>query len=136
MSSFNSTFKLLVVEDSKMIRANIVEFLKADGFEDIYEAADGEQALTLYERAMFRNEPFDLIILDIQMPKMNGVDYLYRMRKKDHKTRVLMLTTENDLPTVTTAIKAGANGYVLKPFTAEFLLERIYKQIMKSDQLF
>lgn len=135
MSSVNTNFKILVVDDSKMMQTNITEFLKAEGFDDIDCADDGDMGITFYERAEFRNEPYDLIILDVQMPKMTGLEVLKLIRKKDLRTKIMMLTTQADVPTVNTAIKEGANGYLLKPFDHDELMSRVYKHIA-NKQLF
>jgi DNA-binding response OmpR family regulator len=133
MSSVNANFKILIVDDSKMMQTNISEFLKADGFDDIDCADDGEMGLKFYERAYLRGEPYDLIILDVEMPTMTGVQMLKLIRKQDKDTKVMMLTTHNDRPTIQKAILIGANGYLLKPFDHDELMTRVYKHISTKE---
>lgn len=131
----NKYFKILIVDDSKMMRTNISEYLAAEGFSDVDCADDGEVGINFYDRAMSREERYDLIILDVQMPNMTGLEVLELIRKRDQTTKIMMLTTESDLSTVNTAIKHGANGYLLKPFDHDQLMSRDYKHIA-NKQLF
>jgi two-component system chemotaxis response regulator CheY len=109
--------RCLVVDDSMVIRKVAARILEDFGFE-IAEAADGMQALEECRSAM----P-DLIILDWNMPVMNGLEFLLELRRSEggEGPKVVFCTTENDVDHITQAIDAGANEYIMKPFDREIL---------------
>jgi len=116
--------KALVVDDSKSMRNIVRSGLKQmDRFEQIIEAEDGLDALDkLKEKG-----PFDIVLLDWYMPNMEGYDCLVEIRKKAewNGTKVMMVTTENQQENVIKAVMAGANEYLMKPFTPEMLEEKV-----------
>ena len=116
--------KALVVDDSNSMR-NIVKtgLKKMKFFEEIVEAKNGLDALKKIEE----KGPFDLILLDWYMPEMEGYDCLVEIRKnpKWNDTKVMMVTTENQQENVIKAVMAGANEYLMKPFTPEMLEEKV-----------
>jgi two-component system chemotaxis response regulator CheY len=114
----------LIVDDSKVIRMVARRILEQLHFE-IAEAADGKLALEACTKAM----P-DAILLDWNMPVMNGIDFLRRLRQLQggDAPRVVFCTTENDLAHIQEAISAGANEYIMKPFDSE-IIEAKFSQI-------
>jgi len=116
--------KALVVDDSKSMRNIVKAGLKQmNAFGEIKEAVNGVDALEKIE-----NEgPFDLVLLDWYMPEMEGYDCLVEIRKKPewNDTKVMMVTTENQQENVIKAVMAGANEYLMKPFTPEMLEEKV-----------
>ncbi|MDD3581891.1 MAG: response regulator [Desulfobacca sp.] len=120
--------KVLVVDDFSTMRKIVRNVLKQIGFEDIVEAENGASAL-----AVIRNEKIDLVVTDWNMPQMDGLELLENIRAND-KTKdlpVLMVTAEGMKENVITAVKAGVDNYVVKPFTAETLSEKL-EQIFKK----
>ena len=107
----------LVVDDSKVIRLVARRILEALNFA-VEEAADGRQAMVACERRM----P-DVILLDWNMPEMNGIDFLRALRQTDAGKApvVVFCTTETDISHIQEAISAGANEYIMKPFDSEIL---------------
>ncbi len=107
----------LVVDDSSVIRKVARRILEGLGFE-IVEAEDGQQALDCCNAAM----P-EAILLDWNMPIMDGMDFLVHLRKLPggEKPKVVFCTTENDIDHISRAIAAGANEYIMKPFDREIL---------------
>lgn len=105
--------RVLIAEDETHIRSLIHLVVTSLGAEVVAEAADGEQALSLY----LQHRP-DMVILDINMPKLDGVAVLKRIMAIDPATLVLMLTSLNTLDVVTECIDSGAWNYVLKNTTA------------------
>ncbi len=107
----------LIVDDSKVIRMVARKILQELDF-GTEEAADGKQALD----ACKQNMP-DAILLDWNMPVMNGIDFLRALRQLPggDAPRVLFCTTENDIEHITKAIEAGANEYIMKPFDADIV---------------
>jgi two-component system, chemotaxis family, chemotaxis protein CheY len=114
--------KVLVVDDFATMRKIVRNILKQIGFEDITEAEDGSAALRV-----IKNESIGLVVTDWNMPNMSGLDLLREIRQNPEtaKLPVLMVTAEGLKENVMDAVKAGVNNYVVKPFTAEVLQEKI-----------
>ncbi len=116
--------KALVVDDSKSMRNIVKAGLKQmKAFGEIKEAVNGVDALEKIKS----EGPFDLVLLDWYMPEMEGYDCLVEIRKKPewNDTKVMMVTTENQQENVIKAVMAGANEYLMKPFTPEMLEEKV-----------
>ena len=107
----------LVVDDSRVIRKVARRILEEIGF-DVAEAGDGVDALAWCRAAM----P-DAILLDWNMPVMNGIDFLRALRREPGGDRpvVVFCTTENDMSHIAEAIRSGANEYIMKPFDSEIV---------------
>lgn len=114
----------LVVDDSKVIRKVARRILEELSFE-VEEAVDGQDALD----ACNRNMP-DVVLLDWNMPVMDGLEYLKAIRAQDNIEQpvVVFCTTENDMSHIRTAIEAGANEYIMKPFDRE-IIEAKFTQV-------
>lgn len=123
--------KILVVEDDKVIREGICEYLSEFGYE-MYEADDGRKALNI-----FKDKDINLIILDIQIPLLNGLEVLKEVRKES-KIPILMLTAFSDEEYKISAFSSLADGYIEKPFSLpvlkvriDSLIKRYYKEVEK-----
>jgi two-component system, chemotaxis family, chemotaxis protein CheY len=118
----NPDTKFLVVDDFASMRRIVKSVLKDLGFRNIAEADDGSTALPL-----LRDGAFDFLITDWNMPGMPGLDLLKAVRANDRlaKMPVLMLTAEAKREQILVAVQAGVSGYVIKPFTAEILKEKL-----------
>jgi two-component system chemotaxis response regulator CheY len=116
--------KFLVVDDYSTMRRIIKNLLHDLGYANVTEADDGNTALPLLQ-----NGSFDFLITDWNMPGMAGLDLLKAVRANDKlkKMPVLMLTAEAKREQIVEAAQAGVNGYVIKPFTAQTLKEKIDK---------
>ena len=112
--------RILLVDDSATIRKIQKNTLAAIGQTDITEAADGVQALTA-----FQAQRPDLMIVDWNMPNMDGLTLVKKIRGIDKTVMLIMCTTEADKANVVEALKAGVNNYIVKPFTAQSLGEKI-----------
>jgi two-component system chemotaxis response regulator CheY len=114
--------KVLVVDDFATMSKIVRNILKQIGFEDISEAEDGNAALRV-----LKNEKIGLVVTDWNMPNMSGLELLQEIRRDSQISNlpVLMVTAEGLKENVMEAIKAGVNNYVVKPFTAEVLQEKI-----------
>jgi two-component system, chemotaxis family, chemotaxis protein CheY len=115
---------ILVVDDFSTMRRIIKDLLHDLGFSNITEADDGLSALSLLKAGNF-----DLLITDWNMPGMQGVELLRQVRADERmkKLPVLMLTAEAKREQIVAAAQAGVSGYVIKPFTAATLKEKIDK---------
>jgi two-component system chemotaxis response regulator CheY len=116
--------KILVVDDFSTMRRIIKNLLSDLGFTNVHEADDGSSALPL-----LRSGSFDFVITDWNMPKMKGIDLLRQVRSDPRLTRlpVLMVTAEAKRDQIIEAAQAGVNGYIVKPFNAVTLKEKIDK---------
>ena len=115
--------KALVVDDSRAIRMILVRILKQIGFE-VQEAANGREALEVIEA---ENSGVGLVLADWNMPEINGLDLLKRLRRNPalSSLAVVMVTTETEIEQIAEALEAGANEYVMKPFTQDILVEKL-----------
>jgi two-component system, chemotaxis family, chemotaxis protein CheY len=114
--------RALIVDDSSAMRAILKMILKKAGFE-VFEAGNGREALDILSSA----GSVDLALVDWNMPEMNGFELVIAMRANhDHdKTRLVMVTTEADIDEVSKALAAGADEYIMKPFTREVVVEKL-----------
>lgn len=114
--------KILVVDDSKTVRNIVKKMLQDVGYE-VFEAEDGEKAL----EALYEHDWFDLILLDWNMPTMNGYEFLKKIKRhpKWRDIKVMMVTSKNEQESVVEALKAGADEYLMKPFDQKMLLTKI-----------
>ncbi len=126
--------KILVVDDFSTMRRIVRNLLVELGFSGplIQEADDGESAI-----ALLRRSAFDLVVTDWNMPNMSGIELLRAIRAEDSLKAlpVLMVTAENNRDQIIAAAQAGVNGYIVKPFTADTLrekLNRIFERIAAS----
>jgi two-component system chemotaxis response regulator CheY len=119
-----NNMKFLVVDDFSTMRRIVRNLLKELGFTNVDEAEDGVVALQ-----KLRSEPFDFVVSDWNMPNMTGIDLLKAIRADAALKHlpVLMVTAEAKKENIIEAAKAGANGYVVKPFTAATLDEKLNK---------
>ena len=115
---------VLVVDDFATMRRIITNVLKQLGFEHILEAEDGSKALQVME-----TEKVDFVITDWNMPQMSGLDLLKAIRASEDKKHipVLMVTAEAMQENILKAAQAGVNNYIIKPFDAKTLSEKINK---------
>lgn len=111
--------KLLIVEDDQALNNSMVKLLKAKGYSSD-SAFNGQEALDFIAVAQY-----DLVILDVMMPVMDGLTFLEILRQQDKELPVLMLTAKDTLDDKITGLDAGADDYLVKPFEFEELLARI-----------
>ncbi len=120
--------KVMLVDDSRTMRNIEKNVLAQLGYTDVVEAADGLEALTVAAA-----EKPDLILLDWNMPNMDGLGFIQKFRQSDKQTPIIMVTTEAEKRRVVEAIKAGVNNYVVKPFTPDVLGGRIRETLGQSE---
>lgn len=120
----NKNMKILVVDDFSTMRRIIKNLLRDLGFANIQEADDGNTALP-----MLKQGDFDFVVTDWNMPGMQGIDLLRAIRADASLKHipVLMVTAEAKKEQIVAAAQAGVNGYVIKPFTAATLKEKLVK---------
>lgn len=120
LKNINKNIKILYVEDDEIARENGVEYLE-NFFEQIYEASDAIVALQLYEKY----QP-DIIITDIQMPKLNGLEFVKRIRQKDKKTQIIIITAFCDKDYLLKAIELQLVKYLVKPVKEKEFEEALF----------
>jgi CheY-like chemotaxis protein len=112
--------KTLIIDDNEDIRILVQEFLKNDPSYNCIQARDGLEALE-----MIQKESIDLVLLDIMMPKLNGVEVLKRIRAHDEQLKVIMFTSINKKEVVLDCYEGLANDYLLKPISKEALIDKL-----------
>lgn len=124
---FPKDTKILVVDDMMTMRKLVRKTLQDLGFSNISEADDGERAWPEIEKALSIGAPFQLVISDWNMPKLSGIDLLKKIRGKDETKALpfILLTAEAEKAQVMTAIQAGVNAYITKPFAPATLSEKL-----------
>jgi two-component system chemotaxis response regulator CheY len=127
----DKNIKILVVDDFATMRKVIRNILKQVQYENIVEAEDGVVALNI-----LKSQKIDFVISDWNMPNMTGYDLLKAVRADPEigKTPFLMITAESLQENVVAAVKAGVSNYIVKPFTAETLNEKITKIMEKEGK--
>ncbi|NCO00920.1 MAG: response regulator [Epsilonproteobacteria bacterium] len=115
--------KLLVVDDSSTMRRIIKNTLARLGYQDILEGADGLEGWA----AIDANPDVEMLITDWNMPEMNGLELVKKVRADERfkDLPIIMVTTEGGKAEVITALKAGVNNYIVKPFTPQVLKEKL-----------
>lgn len=115
--------KVLVVDDNQDVRDLVVHFLSADGFH-VYSASNGDEAL-----AILKTNPVNLVLLDVMMPGKSGLEVLTEIRtgsnKAIHNIPVMMITAKSTTEDIDIALATGATSYVIKPFRATTIREKV-----------
>ena len=126
----DKNMKILIVDDFSTMRRIIKNLLRDLGFTNTAEADDGATALP-----MLQSGNFDFLVTDWNMPIMSGLDLLLKVRADDKLKHlpVLMVTAEAKREQIIEAAKAGVNGYVVKPFTAQALKDKIEKIFVRVN---
>jgi len=114
--------KVLVADDSGIMRKIIIRSLNSVGVTDIVEAANGQEAIDKYKAS-----PVDLILTDWNMPEKSGLDVVVEIRATGSQVPIIMVTTEAQKGQVISAIQAGVNDYLTKPFEADDLRAKLDK---------
>jgi len=125
----DKNMKILIVDDFATMRKVIKNLLRQIGYQDVIEAEDGVHALK-----ELKSQKIDFVISDWNMPNMTGIELLRAVRADSELSSLpfLMVTAESLKENVVEAVKAGVSNYIVKPFTAEVLNEKIKKIIEKQ----
>lgn len=112
--------KILLVDDAAFMRMMVKDTLKKNGYTDLYEAADGVEAVAKYAEI----QP-DLVIMDITMPNMDGLEALKAIRASNPNANIVMCSAMGQEAMVIDAIKSGAKDFIVKPFKPERILKTV-----------
>lgn len=123
--------RVLIIDDSRAMRTILSHMLRQLGF-DVSEASNGREALTRLDEL----DRVDLALVDWNMPEMNGIEFVRSVRAEAryNELRLMMVTTETEIEQVATALQAGANEYVMKPFTKDVVREKLELLGFACDQ--
>ncbi|MBU3914099.1 response regulator [bacterium] len=124
--------KIMVVDDELVSRKKMEKILSSFG--KVEGVENGEKAIIVFRMALDMGEGFDLITMDIEMPKLDGTEALLEIRElekrkkvpKDKQVKVLMVTAYSQKECVIACIQAGCNDYVVKPFTRETVIKKLF----------
>ncbi len=119
--------RVLVIDDEPAVRESLIRALELEGEYEVEVASDGHEGL---ER--LSESPRDVILLDVMMPRLDGLQVCRRMRERGDRTPVLMLTAKEAVSERVAGLEAGADDYLVKPFALEELLARIRALIRRS----
>ncbi|MCK4629221.1 MAG: response regulator [Sedimentisphaerales bacterium] len=122
--------KFLLVDDSRTMRNIWKKVISSLENSETVEAGDGVEGLN----AIKENGPVDIMLVDWNMPNMDGLTMVKKVRETDKTTPIIMVTTEAEKPRIIEAIKAGVNNYVVKPFTPDALLGKIDETLKRAGQ--
>ncbi|WP_371380976.1 response regulator [Sporomusa aerivorans] len=120
--------RVLVVDDSKISREFIASHLREIGVDKIDEAEDGIDAINKI-KMLPPDSKYDLITLDVVMPRKAGLEALRDIKLLSPKTKIIICSSNNDIRTVQTAIGFGVDGYIVKPFTRQKFLEVLWRSL-------
>ena len=122
----NKDISVLIVDDNDMTRETLRVILRSDDYNVIGEATDGDIALEMVTKL----KP-NIVLLDVIMPKVNGIEALKNIRLVAANVSILMVTANKDQETVVEAVKAGISGYIMKPFNAKKVLDTVQQVAAK-----
>ncbi|HLE09990.1 MAG: hypothetical protein A2504_00930 [Bdellovibrionales bacterium RIFOXYD12_FULL_39_22] len=127
--TISNKLKILVVDDMPTMRKVIIHMLKEIGLANASEVDDGDQAWIEIKNAIKDNVPYELIVSDINMPKVNGLELLEKVRNdpQTKRTPFLIITVEDQTYTVMKAVQLGVSNYIVKPFSPNILKDKIYR---------
>lgn len=132
---FKESTKFLVVDDFSNMRKIIKKVLSDLGYHNAVEAVDGQNAYQLMVESAKGNDPFEFIIADWNMPNMSGLELLKKCRTEDpfKKIPFMMVTAESEQTQILEALKVGVTEYVIKPFSAAKLKEKLESSYKKLN---
>lgn len=119
--------KILIVDDEQIVRVSCERSLANEGY-DVKSASSGKEGIEFLER-----EPFKLVLLDLKMPEMDGIEVLKKLREKWPDTKVIMITGYSTVETAVKTLKLGAFSYLEKPFTPDTLVEAVKEAFEIAD---
>ncbi|WP_096201367.1 response regulator [Bacillus sp. FJAT-45350] len=119
--------KILIVDDANFMRNSLRKIIEEIGNTKILEASNGKEALFLYKQ--YKPE---LVLMDIMMPEMNGIDALKEMLRIDKRAKIIMCSASGHKRTIIDTIMLGARDFIIKPFHKEKVKEAVKKQLLDS----
>ncbi len=124
--------RVLVVEDSRTMQTFLQSLLKTEKY-DVAVAGDGESGLQLFQQGIVENRLFDIVITDIVMPGISGLDLLKKMKALNRDTIVVVLTSDSNADTAIEALNLGANNFLHKPPNSEEILNVLWRAAKQRE---
>ncbi len=121
--------KVLIVDDSAVMRKVLIGALSRGGIRDVVQAGDGQEAMEAVKK-----EKFDVILMEWNMPRMPGIDAVRKLRASGCETPIIMVTAEAEKRRVVEALRSGVNNYVIKPFKADIIARKVRETIAKASE--
>ena len=121
--------RVLIFDDSQLMRKVLIGALKRIGINDIIEATNGKEAL----EKVILNPDIGLVLMDSRMPVMGGLHAIKKMRAVGYKLPIIMVSTEAEKTRVLEAIRAGANDYLIKPFNPRDIQAKLEKHLVNNS---
>ena len=112
--------RVLIADDSEILRNLLVRILARIGIEDVESAIDGQEAIDAVSRS-----DFDLLLIDWSMPNVQGIDAIKEIRSRGKTMPIIVISSQYNEDLVQEALASGANDYIAKPFRVDMLLQRI-----------
>ncbi|MGO9480319.1 MAG: response regulator [Candidatus Kryptoniota bacterium] len=122
--------RVLVVDDEESLRFLLSSELEAEAFE-VQSAGDGEEAIEIVRKEIEENKKFDVVLLDIKMPKVDGWEVLRFVKGNSPETKVIMLTAYADVKNAIESLRLGASDFVSKPYDLDDILTSINRALGK-----
>lgn len=134
MSSFDAKIQVLIIDDSKIARRQLVMQLNQLGITQVAEAGDGLEGMGVLNEAQAQNKFFDLIVTDLRMPNMSGAEFLKAANSDPAFKEIpkIIVSVETDRSAVLDAVSAGADGYILKPVTNDILKAKLDRVLSRK----
>lgn len=123
-------YTVMLIDDSSTVRVALRKILASENFDIILEAENGKDALL--KLGILKEEP-DIIFLDFEMPKMNGIETLEKIRGLKINSQIIVITAFSDKSILGGFLKFGVNAYVVKPIERKTILERLAKVLLRDD---
>jgi CheY-like chemotaxis protein len=115
----------LIADDNEIVRELVHSVLNRLGFSEVIEVENGEDAWTEVQKAKYKGMEFRLIVSDIDMPRMNGIEFLHKVREQGQNTPFLLLTAHSEKELVQEAILIGVTQYLTKPFGMDTMEKKV-----------
>ncbi len=122
--------KVLIVDDEEALRFLLASELEAEGFE-VRSAGDGDEAIDIVRKKVEQKDRFDVILLDIKMPKVDGFEVLKFVKVNAPETKIIMLTAYADVKNAIESLRQGASDFVSKPYDLDDILTSINRALGK-----
>ena len=124
--------RVLVVEDSRTMQTFLRNLLETENY-DVAVASDGETGIQLFQQGLIESKPFDIVITDVVMPGMSGLDLLEKVKALNHDTIVVVLTSDANAETAIEALNLGANNFLHKPPDSEEILNVLWRATKQRE---
>lgn len=125
-----SKSKILIVDDEEALRFLLASELEAEAF-DVQSAGDGDEAIEMIRKKVEHKEKYDVILLDIKMPRVDGFEVLKFVKSNIPETKVIMLTAYADVKNAIESLRQGASDFVSKPYDLDDILTSINRALGK-----